>query len=109
MGGDLVGDLYGDDHPVLEPSLHIDYTILDDDRGVPGRPALTHHQVATKTTTDADIRCQGQVAIRNDPGEFRTCGKLLAKLAGRPWVMECPRCKTVNRSPLGPDQSTTVA
>jgi len=103
-----MGDLYGNDHPPLEPSLHVDYTLLDD--GVPGRPAVTHHQVAKTITTDADIRCVGQVPVRGEPGEFRTCGKLLAKLAGRPWLLECPRCKTVNRSPdQSTRQSTTLA
>jgi hypothetical protein len=79
------------------PPAEIDYTLPHD--AVPGAPSITHHKVAVKTSTDADIRCQGQVAIRNELGEFKTCGKLLAKLASRPWMIECPRCKTVNRSP----------
>lgn len=91
--GDALMDKYG--HGLIH--AEIDYSPPVD--AVDGRPALTHHKVAAKTTTDADIRCQGRVAVRSEPGEFKVCGKLLAKLAGRPWVMECPRCKTVNRSP----------
>jgi len=29
----------------------------------------------------------------------RRCGKLLARYLTRPWRIDCPRCKTVNRWP----------
>lgn len=95
--------LYGDNTIVLDPT----FLVIDDVADAPeGTPAATKYAVAQTTITDAEIRCSGQVAVRNDPGEFRSCHKLLAKLAGRPWVIECPRCKTTNRSPSSP-QSTT--
>ena len=88
--------LYGD-HLALDPSFH------DVEVGAEGAPSATRYARVDKAITDADIRCGGQVSVRSEPGEFRTCNNLLAKLAGRPWVIECSRCKTVNKSP----QSTT--
>jgi hypothetical protein len=63
-----------------------------------GHPVETHHQLAKKTVTDADIRCTGQVAIQRTQ-TTKVCGKLLAIKAGRPWAIQCPRCHTVNTSP----------
>ena len=93
--------LYGDQHTNIDPTF---VTPVDAPEGT---PAVTKHARANTVTTDADIRCAGQVPIRSEPGEFRTCHKLLAKLAGRPWVIECPRCKTTNRSPSS-SQSTNL-
>lgn len=51
-----------------------------------GQPTKTRHERATKTTTDADVRCW-------------KCSRLLIELAGRPWRVKCSRCKATNQSP----------
>lgn len=65
-----------------------------------GQPEWTRFAVANKTVTDSDIRCQGNVEVRTEPGQTKTCNRLLARLAGRPWLIQCSRCKAVNRSPV---------
>jgi hypothetical protein len=65
---------------------------------IEGTAEVTHHQVAKKTVTDEKIRCQGKVRVRDEPGTEKVCNRLLAEKAGRPWVITCPRCKTINRS-----------
>jgi hypothetical protein len=84
-------DGYGSPDIKLDAAFHTDY------EGVAGNPSATKFAVAAKTITDADIRCQGKVAMRD--GSHKTCNKLLAKLAGRPWSIDCPRCHVTNNSP----------
>lgn len=65
-----------------------------------GQPQVTHHQVAVKTITDHDVRCQAKVIRRDLPGQpEKVCGRLLAEMVGRPWVLRCSRCKAKNVSP----------
>jgi phage FluMu protein Com len=47
--------------------------------------------------TDNEIRCQGQVTLAN--GSTKTCNKLLATRASRPWEIVCPRCRHSNVNP----------
>lgn len=83
----LISRGYGQDVD-LDPSLHL-----------VGAPSTTRFTAARKTVTDADVRCSGRVESRQEPGTTKTCGKLLAQMVGRPWVIQCPRCKSVNKSP----------
>lgn len=79
----------------LDAAFHV--VDADTAEGVTG---ATRRSLASITVTDADIRCSGTVTLKN--GTTRPCNKLLARQAGRPWVIECPRCRTVNKSPEGP-------
>ena len=74
----------------LDPAFHTS------DDAVIGASKETRFAVSKKIVTDRDIRCTGQVPLPN--GTHKTCNKMLARLAGRPWEIECPRCKTVVRS-----------
>ena len=76
--------------------LDLDAAFHTDDTASEGTAGATRYSVAATTVTDADIRCSGKVPLRS--GEEKVCNKLLARQAGRPWVIECPRCRTVNRS-----------
>lgn len=90
-----MGDGYGDGGIALDLAFHLDHTAEE------GAVGATRYSVAEKTVTDADIRCTGRVPLN---GGHKTCNKLLAKLAGRPWEIQCPRCRTVNRSPSPPPE-----
>ena len=80
----------------LDPTAHPDTVVQ-------GRPVESHHQLAKKTITDKEIRCSGEMELPGrTPGRTRTCRKLLAAMAGRPWEITCPRCGTTNRSPAIP-------
>jgi hypothetical protein len=87
-------DPFGEDREI-DPSITV---IRGQPYGEYGQPELTHHQVAKVTSTDLKIRCQGKVRMREEPGSEKVCNRLLAEQAGRPWIIACPRCKTVNRS-----------
>jgi hypothetical protein len=88
--------LYGDPGTVLDPA----FDAAADESAAEGQPAATKFAVAATAITDADIRCSGKVPVRGEPGEFKSCNRLLARLAGRPWIIQCPRCKVTNRSPV---------
>lgn len=75
----------------LDPSMHT----------IEGQADETRFAVARKTVTDTNIRCQSQVPVPHETGEFKVCNRLLAVRAGRPWEMICPRCKGRNVSPSG--------
>lgn len=87
----MAADGYGNSPIDLDAAFH-----TDDTGGTPGAAGATRFAIATKTVTDADIRCQGKVAMRD--GSHKTCNKMLAELAGRPWSIQCPRCHTANHS-----------
>ena len=43
---------------------------------------------------DQNLRCRGQ-------WKGKRCGRKLARCAGKPWVIQCHRCKFVNASHHG--------
>lgn len=65
-----------------------------------GQPTVTKHRRADRLVTDHDIRCQAKTRPDPDvPGEKIICGKLMARMVSRPWLLMCPRCKSSNKSP----------
>lgn len=68
--------------------------------GVVGQADSTLYSAARRTIVDHMIRCQNQVPVPHEPGEYKTCNRLLAIKAGRPWEIGCPRCKATNQSPV---------
>lgn len=89
-----MSSLYGDGPKpvILDGAFHV-----DEEAGEGQVAGATKMSRASVTVTDSDIRCTGRVPLRN--GEHKVCGRLLAKLAGRPWEIVCSRCKQANRSP----------
>jgi hypothetical protein len=81
----------------LDKAFH---TFDPDPNAAEGEAGSTRFSVAAKAVTDADIRCTGEVQLGS--GKTKRCGRLLAKLAGRPWLIECSRCHAVNRSATTP-------
>jgi hypothetical protein len=87
---------YGDD-----PDMELDPTVHEP---VEGQPQLTHYQIARRTITDEEIRCQGVVSVPRGRGQTtKVCNKFLARRAGRPWEIPCPRCGQLNTSPESPE------
>lgn len=93
MGDPVDVDGYGERlRPIdLDAAFHV--ADPDTAEGVTG---ATRRSLASITITDAEIRCSGVVTLKNE--STRPCNKLLARQAGRPWIIGCPRCGTENRS-----------
>lgn len=94
----MVIDGYGENLAPID--LDAAFHTADDDGATEGAAGATRYAVAATTITDAEIRCQGRVELRG--GGDKACGKLLARLAGRPWEILCSRCRTVNKSMVAP-------